>query len=156
RLIEDGVPIWLRTEIELTVSGKSREESLDSILPEGWQLSYVESPIPAAVDPQGHLKAQVRAGKWTIAIDAFRTTDIKEFRYASGVKPTAEAELIGWKAQPTFRSAELSGIPTVDVAQTTFPEKWREYPVYEWKTSTTFKLVEKMRGMGLLHPEGLS
>jgi len=35
RLIEDGVPLWLRTEIVLTVSGKSREESLGWILPEG-------------------------------------------------------------------------------------------------------------------------
>ena len=49
RVIEDGVPIWLRTEIELTVSGKSREESLGWVLPEGWQLSFVDSPIPVAL-----------------------------------------------------------------------------------------------------------
>ena len=33
--IEDGIPLWLRTEIELTVSGKSREEDLGTMLPEG-------------------------------------------------------------------------------------------------------------------------
>ena len=61
-VIEDGIPLWLRTEIDLTVSGKSREEPLGWILPDGWQLSLVESPIPVAVDDRGQLKAQVRAG----------------------------------------------------------------------------------------------
>jgi hypothetical protein len=156
RLIEDGIPIWLRTRIELTVSGKSREETLGWALPEGWQLSYVESPIPVAVDQEGRVKAQVRAGKWTIAIDAFRTTNLEEFHYAPDAKPITEMELIGWQALPSLRSAELSGIQAVDVTQTTFPADWRELPVYEWKTNSPFKLVEKLRGMGSLHPEGLT
>ena len=156
RVIEDGVPIWLRTRIELAVSGKSREESLGWILPEGWQLSFVDSPIPVAVDQEGRVKAQVRAGNWTIAIDAFRTTDLTEFRYPQGAEPITETELIGWRAQPLLRSAELAGIQAVDVTQTTFPAEWRELPVYEWRTNTTFKLVEKLRGMGSLHPPGLS
>lgn len=156
RVIEDGVPIWLRTRIELAVSGKSREESLGWILPEGWQLSFVESPLPVAIDQEGRVKAQVRAGNWTIAIDAFRTTDLTEFRFPRGAQPVTDMELIGWKAQPSLRSAEISGIQAVDVMQTTFPPEWRELPVYEWRTDTSFKLVEKLRGMGLLHPPGLS
>jgi hypothetical protein len=32
-LLEDGIPLWLRSEIELIVSGKSREEEIGSILP---------------------------------------------------------------------------------------------------------------------------
>ena len=91
-----------------------------------------------------------------ISLDAFRTTDVGEFRYPADAKPLAPSELIGWQAQPLLRSAELTGIQPIDVAQTTFPEKWRELPVYEWKTNTSFKLVEKLRGMGSLHPQGLS
>jgi len=156
RVIEDGVPMWLRTELELTVSGKSREEALGSVLPEGWQLSYVASPIPVAVDQQGRVKAQVRAGQWTIALDAFRTSDWRSFRYPADAQPVTDAELLGWRAAPSFRSAEFSGIQPVDVTQTTFPAKWRDLPVYDWRTDKPFQLVEKMRGMGELHPPGLT
>jgi hypothetical protein len=155
RVVEDGIPIWLRTEVELTVSGRSREEQLGSILPQGWKLSLVESQIPVAVDDEGLMKAQVRAGKWTISVDAFRTTDAGEIRFAPGAEPAAATELVGFQAEPEFRIAELEGISAVDVAQTTFPNKWRQLPVYQWNTDAPFRLVEKMRGMGRQRTDGL-
>ena len=93
--LEDGIPVWLRSEIELIVSGKSREEDLGNILPEGWKLAAVESGIPVAVDEAGRMKAQVRAGKWTIRADAFRADNPKEIRYAPGAKPAVVEELDG-------------------------------------------------------------
>jgi len=154
-VIEDGIPLWLRTEIELSVSGKSREEVLGNVVPEGWSISAVESPVPVAVDDQGHMKAQVRAGKWLIHVDAFRTTDGGEIKFPQGAKPITATELVGFRALPELRMAELDGLPVVDVSQTTFPQKWRNLPVYQWQTDKAFRLVEKMRGMGLQKPEGL-
>ena len=107
--LEDGIPLWLRTEIELTVSGKSREEELGTILPEGWKLAAVESPIPVAVDDAGRMKAQVRAGKWTVRADAFRFDNPKEFRYAAGAKPAVAEELVAFRARPDFRIVEIVG-----------------------------------------------
>jgi hypothetical protein len=156
RVIEDGIPLWLRTEIDLTVSGKSREEQLGWILPDGWQLSLVESPIPVAVDDQGQMKAQVRAGNWKIQVHAFRNTDLDELQFAAGADPIAEVELVGFRAKPDFRIAEIEGVQAVDVNQTTFPDKWRDVPVYQWQTDSTFRVVEKMRGMGMQRPTGLT
>jgi hypothetical protein len=155
RVIEDGIPLWLRTEIELSVSGKSREEDIGNVVPEGWSIASVESPVPVAVDDQGRMKAQVRAGKWTIRVDAFRAADVREIKFAAGVQPVTDSELVGFRAAPEFRMAELDGLQQVDVTQTTFPEKWRNLPVYQWPTDKSFQLVEKMRGMGLQKPEGL-
>lgn len=155
RVIEDGIPMWLRTEIEISVSGKSREEEIGNVLPEGWRLSMVDSPVPVAVDDAGRMKAQVRAGKWIIRADAFRTAHAEEFKFGSGVRPAIDQELVAFRARPDFRMVEVTGIPAIDVSQTTFPEKWRDLPVYQWVTDRSFKLEEKMRGMGLQKPEGL-
>lgn len=155
RVIEDGIPMWLRTEIEISVSGKSREEEIGNILPEGWKLSMVDGPVPVAVDDAGRMKAQVRAGKWVIRADAFRTTHADEFKYPAGVGPAIDQELVAFRARPDFRMVEVAGVPQVDVSQTTFPEKWRDLPVYQWATDKAFRLEEKMRGMGLQKPEGL-
>jgi len=156
RVIEDGIPMWLRTEIELTVSGKNREEIIGAVLPSGWKLASVNAPIPVFVSPSGELRAQVRPGRWVIMIDAFRLDSPTEVAYAAGVEPAASEELVAFRARPDLRLVEVTGIPAVDVSQTTFPEKWRDLPVYRWETASAFGLAERQRGMGLQQPAGLS
>ncbi|MFN5272902.1 MAG: hypothetical protein ACK5E3_06845 [Planctomycetota bacterium] len=156
RLIQDGSPIWLRTQIDLTATGKSREEELGFVLPEGWQLSFVNSPIPVAIDDSGKLKAQLRAGNWKILIDAFRIEDINELKYPNGVKPAKEAELLAIQAAPDLRTIELQGVVPIDAQTTRFPTNWRNVTVYQWKTANTATILEKNRGMGIEKPNPLS
>jgi len=153
--VEDGIPLWLRTQVELTVSGKSREEDIGVILPEGWKLARVDSPIPVVVDDAGRMKAQVRAGKWVLHTDAFRFDNPKEFHYAKGGKVAVAEELVAFRARPDFRTVEITGSPSIDVSQTAFPEEWHELPVYRWSTATPFQMEERLRGMGQQKPEGL-
>jgi hypothetical protein len=154
--LEDGIPLWLRTEIELTVSGKSREEIIGTILPEGWRVATIESKIPVAVDETGRMKSQVRAGKWTIKIDSFRFDNPKELRYAADTKHAVAEQLVAFRSRPEFRMVEIVGTPSIDVSQTTFPDKWRELPVYQWDTTAPFRIEERMRGMGEQKPAGLT
>jgi len=154
--IEDGIPLWLRGEVELIVSGKSREEELGAVLPEGWKLASLDSQIPVAVDENGQMKAQVRPGKWKVRYSAFRLDNPKEFRFAPGVKPAAADELVAFRSRPDFRMVEIAGSPSVDVSQIAFPEQWRDLPVYRWDTSAPFRIEERMRGMGLQKPAGLA
>lgn len=154
--LEDGIPLWLRGEVELIVSGKSREEELGAILPEGWKLASLESQIPVAVDEDGRMKAQVRPGKWAVHFSAFRIDNPKEFRFSAGVKPAAAEELVAFRSRPDFRMVEITGSPVVDVSQIAFPGQWRNLPVYRWDTSTPFRIEERMRGMGLQKPAGLN
>ncbi|MFZ4776529.1 MAG: hypothetical protein ACOYM3_14250 [Terrimicrobiaceae bacterium] len=154
--LEDGIPLWLRGEVELIVSGKSREEALGGVLPEGWKLASLDSPLPVAVDEDGRMKAQVRPGKWTVKFSAFRLDNPVSFRFDPGVKPAAAEELIAFRSRPDFRMVEITGSPSVDISQIAFPGQWRDLPVYRWDTGTPFQIVERMRGMGLQKAGGLN
>jgi hypothetical protein len=156
RLISDGSPQWLHTQVELSVAGKSREEALGHVLPEGWRLSSVEAAVPCAVDDAGRLKVQVRAGKWMLKIAAFRTSPAQTVSYAKDAKPLVTEEFVGLQHEPAFRLVEISGIPAVDVAQTTYPRPWRQYPVHQWAPGQAFQIEEKMRGMGVRKPQGIT
>ncbi|HEY3899941.1 MAG TPA: hypothetical protein VGM54_15140 [Chthoniobacter sp.] len=153
--LEDGIPLWLHLQVELTVSGKSREEEIGNILPEGWKLASVENPIPAIIDDAGKMKAQVRPGRWVITVNAFRFDNPKEIRFAQGIKPAVAEEFVALDARPEMRVLEIAGAAVVDVSQTTVPAEWRQMPVYRWNTSTPFRLEERMRGMGQRKPAGL-
>lgn len=156
RLIEDGIPIWLRTEIELTVSGKSREEEIGWVTPDGWRISTVESQIPVAIDDRGVMKAQVRPGKWVVRVNAYINRDIQQIGFSENAMPAVASELVGFKANPQFRIAQVEGIPPIDVTQTSFPSAWKQNPVYLWDTGTPFQLLQRMRGMGDSAPGGLT
>jgi hypothetical protein len=155
-ILEDGIPMWLQTEIELIVAGESREETLGHILPEGWQAASVDSPIPVALDDAGMMKAQVRPGKWTLRITAYRIDNPSRIAFAENTEPAAAEQLVAFRAAPDLRLVEVTGLAAVDVSQTQFPEKWRQYPVYRWETSESFGIEERMRGMGDRKPEGIS
>lgn len=147
-LLEDGIPLWFETRIELIVAGKSREETLGSVLPKGWQLAQIEAPIPVAIDDGGLLKAQLRAGRWTLSLRAFQTDEVEEIAFAEGATPAVPDESLAFRPQPNFRQAEITGLPQIDVAQTQVPEEWRSLPIYRWDTSGPFSLVERVRGPG--------
>ncbi len=148
-LLEDGIPLWFETRIELIVAGKSREEELGSVLPQGWQLAEIESPIPVAIDESGFLKAQLRAGRWSILLRAFQTSDATEVSFAADANPAVADQALAYRAQADFRQAEIMGLPQIDVAQTQVPETWRSLPIYRWETASAFQLVERVRGPGV-------
>lgn len=154
-VLEDGIPLWWRSEVELIVSGQSREEDIGSVLPEGWKLAEVTSAIPVMVEKDGRLKAQVRAGRWTIGLSAFRLDNALAFSFAKDAKPAVTDELVAVMPNPELRMIDIVGASAVDISQTTFPPQWAAYPVYRWDTVTEFRIEERMRGMGQQKPEGL-
>jgi hypothetical protein len=147
-LLEDGIPLWFETRLELIVAGKSREATLGSVLPTGWQLAAVDSPLPVAIDETGLLKSQIRAGRWPMTLRAFRTDAPGAIAFAEGATPAVADQTIAFLGQPEFRQAEITGLPQIDVAQTQMPEEWRALPVYRWETNAPFQLVERVRGPG--------
>ena len=155
-LLEDGIPLWLRQEVELMVSGQSREEDLGGVLPEGWKLAAVESGLPVSVDVSGRMRVQVRPGKWTIRTESFRLDDPRALRYAPETPPAVAEGLLAFRARPDFRVLEIVGPPAVDASQTAMPDSWRQLPIFRWSTAAAVQLEQRLRGMGDQSPAGLN
>ncbi|MCB1090297.1 MAG: hypothetical protein KDL87_02120, partial [Verrucomicrobiae bacterium] len=147
-LLEDGIPLWFETRLDLIVAGKSREETIGSVLPEGWQLAAIDSALPVAIDDSGLLKAQIRAGRWTISLRAFHYGEAARIAFAEGASPPTSDQVLAFRTNPGFRQAEIVGLPQIDVAQTQAPEEWRSLSVYRWETVGGFELTERVRGPG--------
>lgn len=152
-LIEDGAPLWLRMEIELTVSGEAREENLGCVIPPGWKLAAVDSPIPVMIEENGQALARVKAGRWMVRLSAFRLDHPTTLAFPDGAR--FSEWLVAFQARPDFRSVEVEGVVSVDVAQTTFPDPWRGNPVYRWDKGSSLTLTERQRGSGETAPSGL-
>ncbi len=156
RLILDGIPITLRTRLEVTVSGRSREEDFGVVLPEGWKLAKLDSPLPVAVDRRDRMRSQVRAGKWTIEIDAFLNANTPQIKFADDAERIIDQELVALQPDPKLRLLELGNVRPIDVSQTTFPKEWAHLQTFIWDTSGAIDLLEKMRGMGTQRSEKLT
>lgn len=146
RLLEDGVPIELTTRIDLRVSGKGREVQLARALPAGFTPMRLDSPLPARLEQDGHLRVQVRAGSHTLTLVARHDGPVSELTLPSPDGPFAAAEIWAFKAAPSLRVVTVEGVPAIDPQQTTLPDAWRRLPCYPMKPGDVLRLREQRRG----------
>lgn len=146
RRIVDDIPLLLTTRIDLEVSGKPREELLGQAMPEGYIPMSLESPLPARLEPDGRLRAQVRPGRWSIVLTVRHPGPVN----AITLQPTAGSwvaeEVWVFEARPHVRLVTVAGVPAIDPQQTSLPEDWRRLPAYHLHPGDTLQMVEKRRG----------
>ena len=156
RRVVDQVPLLLVTRIELNVSGKDREMTVGKALPDGFVPMALESPLPARVEPDGHLRIQLRPGTWTLELTARH-----EGRVASLSMPATDAywaaqEVWAFEAHNDLRLVSIEGVSAIDPNQTRLPPEWRQFPTFLMQPGKTMRLVEKRRGNADPAPDQLS
>ena len=73
-----------------------------------------------------------RAGNGRFWLDAFEWMTPREFRFATGLKPSVQDELVAFQARPEFRVVvEIVGSPSVMCPRRRC-RRWRLLPVYRW------------------------
>jgi hypothetical protein len=156
RLLDDEVPPFLVTRIELRVSGRSREVDLGKPLPAGFTPMSLTGPLPARLGAGGRLLAQVRPGAWVLELLARHEGPLESATLppASDPWPSDEAWVV--QARPAIRVVRVEGVQAIDPQQTTLPDTWRSLPAYQLKAGDTLKLVEVSRGDADPAPDRLS
>lgn len=156
RKITDEVPQELVTRLSLNVAGKSREVLLGKVLPADFLAQNLESPLPARLEPDGHLRVQVRPGTWTLTLGARSRGPVQSI-----TRPDPEGlwregdEVWTFEAKNDLRIVSIDGAPPIDPGQTSLPQEWRSFPAFAVGAGGTLAFHERQRGDASPSPDRL-
>ncbi|HVO29813.1 MAG TPA: hypothetical protein VMV18_03720, partial [bacterium] len=156
RKLTDDIPITLTTQVELHVSGKSREELLGRALPDGFVPMSLDAPMPARIEADGKLRVQVWPGTWTITLVARASSPDVALTMPKTDAAWGPEEVWTFEARPRLRLVQVEGVPSIDPQQTTIPDAWKRLPTFRVKPGETMKLVQTRRGDTEPAPDQLS
>ncbi len=147
RRITDGVPIRLETLVRLNVSGRSREEELGTALPDNFLPLALSSSLPARLEPDGTLHAQVRPGRWEITVRARATESIQSLAMTEVSAPWPAQEIWSYQSNDRLRITTPGGPEVVDPVQTEVPAQWRNLPAFRLEPGSVLEIRERSRGL---------
>ena len=147
RLVTDEIPLTLVTQLTLKVSGHSREVLFGRALPEGFVPMVLTSGLPVRVEPDGHLRLQVRPGTWVLQLTARGEGPISSLARPDPQGTWVDGEEVWvFDARPSLRQVLVEGVNAVDPTQTTLPNEWKGFPAYAMGPKDVLKLTERRRG----------
>lgn len=147
RKLSDDIPARLVTQLQLEVSGKSREVLLGKALPPRFIPMSLTSPLPARLEPDSRLRIQVRPGTWTVELDARSEGPVSELGRPQPEGPWRDGEEVWvFEARPELRQVVVEGVSAIDPQQTTLPDAWKKLPAYPMPLGAKLQLSEKRRG----------
>lgn len=135
RLLSDGLPMRLETQLHLQVSGKAREVELGLAAMPQSSLLDIRSPIPTRLEENGNLRLQVKPGQYVITLSARIAQRHNQFEVKAQTKYWPTVEYWSFKEDTYFRTVTLSGAPSIDTSMIPIPSQWRQYPTYRLSTA---------------------
>jgi hypothetical protein len=151
RLVQDEIPVRLATRIRLQVAGDAREERFAVVLPAGFTPLALESALPARIDADGRLRAQVRAGSWELEITARGAGAAGELSRPPVGEPGAgrwaREEVWSFQGNDRLRIAAAEGASAIDPMQANVPPEWQGLPAFRMAADSKLEIVERSRGL---------
>lgn len=145
RRLADGIPIAAETVVDLDIAGQSRELRLAGALLDGFVGESLETDLPAALDPDGVLRVQVRPGRWQVVLKAHARAMPEAITLAAAVAPWPADEIWSFDPAPRLRVAAIEGVAAVDADRSGVPGAWRNLPSYAVNAGDTVRIVERSR-----------
>lgn len=146
RLVQDGVPVRVSTQLRLSVSGKAREVTFGQVMLEGTEVLDIRSQIPARIEADGTMRAQVTPGEHTLEVVARFTVLPSTIKIKKLTDEWPESEYISFLSSPLIRQAKLSGAESVDTSQINIPPGWSQFPTYRLDSEKMLNIDTEIRG----------
>ena len=146
RLLKDDIPLRMITELTLTVSGKARELRFGQVMLEDTEVLNIQSPIPARIEVDGSMRAQVTPGEHRLRIFSRFTNSPTNISTKKLSDSWPETEYISFQSAPAIRQVKISGPVSVDTSQLSMPFEWAEYPTWMIKAGQSLSINTELRG----------
>jgi len=146
RRIIDDIPLQIITRIEMDIAGQQREIVLGPVMLNFAIAMSLNSPLPARLEADGHLRLQVRPGSWTITLHTRQVGTANQLTLAASQGQWVDEEIWVFEARHDLRLVEVSGVTAIDPQQTALPSDWRKLPAYQVRTGNILEIIEKRRG----------
>ncbi len=143
RLINDGIPMLITTQLQLKVSGSVREILFPGLLFKESFPVTIKSVLPVRIEENGDVALQARPGTWDIRITSRCPGPVSELECEN---PLSGPEIWSFQARNQFRMVTLEGAPAIDPSQSEMPPEWRQYPAHVLKKGETLVFKETKRG----------
>ncbi|GFZ94321.1 hypothetical protein ISN74_03475 [Dyella caseinilytica] len=145
RHLSDGMPAMLDTQVQLNVTGSSREQLLGPALPKGFVATALNSDLPAQLDSDGRLRVQLRPGQWTLQLSARGVDTLQQVTLNLPPDPWPRQEIWSYSDDPGLRSTHIDGHAT-DAAQAGVPSDWSSLPAYVLDADSGLTVEQGTRG----------
>ena len=145
RHLSDGMPAMLDTQLQLNVTGSSREMVLGPTLPKGFVATALTSDLPAQLDGDGRLRVQLRPGSWTLQLTARGVDTLQQVMLNLPPDPWPRQEIWSYSDDPALRSTHVDGHAT-DAAQADVPPDWTNLPAYVLDAGNGLTVEQGTRG----------
>ena len=156
RLLIDGLPMQLQTEIDLRVSGEAREVTFGPALLPGFAPLTLGGDLNAKLNPDGSLSVQLRPGEWKLYLSARALTPLRELSLAPAIGAWPAEESLSFQPDATLRSVQLDGLAAVDPKQASVPAAWTNFPAYVFTPEAKLSINIDSRGRDDTAPNRLS
>jgi len=157
RRIQDGIPLFVETRLQLEVAGRAREVTFAGALLPGTVPVAVSGDLPARVEKDA-LRVQVRGGRYSVTVEA--RVDGRPQAIGLPKAPAAEPwpprEVWVFAADERLRQVELSGLTPIDSSRTELPTDWRALPAFLVEPGGSLALKEVRRGEAEPPPDQLT
>jgi hypothetical protein len=148
RLITDGSPLIVETQILLRVSGRSRTLDLGRVIPEGSVPISVSSDLAAGVKGDGSLVVQIAPGKFRVSLVSIQSQPVASIKFPAPVLASwPEQELFAFRSNNQLRSVQITdGAEPSPGSAEQLPADWRNDSPFVIEKGAEIKLDEIRRG----------
>ncbi|WP_266159614.1 hypothetical protein [Dyella silvatica] len=145
RRLQDGLPAQLETQLEFNVTGSAREQLIGPALPKGFIATSLQGQLPARLENDGRLRVQLRAGRWTLNLNARSSEVLNQVTLSLPAEPWPRQEIWSYVDNADLRSTHVQGQAT-DADQAGVPGDWRESPAYALDNNSGLSIEQGARG----------